>query len=395
MRVVILLGLCLGATAAAMPVPAPGPPAPRPATANNQLACDLYGHLAAEPGNLFFSPPGIGTALAMTLAGARGQTAVEMASVLHRDVDGHAAAGEFQRQLAARGPDLRLASRLWVQRGLPLQPAFAEICGRHFSAPVGELDFDGDREGAGREIDAWASEQTGGKVPELVGAEGLSGETRLVLTSAVHFRGQWRVPFARDATAAAPFWLTGGAEIPVVMMRQSGGFSYAETATAQALRLPYAGGRQVCEIYLPHEREGLTALEAQLDVGWLDSWINLWRPRTITVTLPRFDFAARCDLGVALAAMGMPLAFAADADFSGLATAEGLAIDRVVHAAAVAIDEEGTEAAAATSEGLHRGLATPEPQAVVFTADHPFLFLIRDTETGAVLFLGRLADPRG
>lgn len=391
MCLVILVSLSLSATAAsAMPTPAP-----RPAIANNELACDLYSHLAASPGNLCFSPPTIGTALAMTLAGARGPTADEMAAVLHRDIDGHAAAGEFQRQLAARGPDLRLANRLWVQRGLPLQPEFRDICVRHFSVSVGELDFDGGREGAWREIDAWASEQTGGKVPVLVGADGLSRGTGLVLTSAVHFRGQWRDPFARDAAAAAPFWLTGGAEIPVVMMRQSRGFSYAETATAQALRLPYAGGRQVCEIYLPRERDGLAALEAQLDLGWLDSWVNLWRPRTVTVTIPPFSFSARYDLGPPLAAMGMALAFTADADFSGLATADGLAIDRVLHAAVVAVDEEGTEAAAGTSVGLSRGLASPESQPVAFTADHPFLFVIRDTETGAVLFLGRLADPRG
>ncbi len=178
------------------------------------------------------------------------------------------------------------------------------------------------------------------------------------------------------------------------MMRQTGGFAYAELATVQALRVPYEGGRQVCEIYLPRERGGLRALEAKLTAGWLAGWTDRWRPHTVAVTLPRFAFSARFELGPTLAAMGMPTAFSADADFSGITAAERLFISKVVHEAAVAVDEAGTEAAAATAAVMERASEMPEPQPDIFTADHPFLFLIRDTETGAVLFLGRLADPR-
>jgi serpin B len=389
MRLLLAIVFCLGGVAAAIPATAPGP-----ATANNALACELYGRLAAAPGNVFFSPTSVGAALSMALAGARGQTAQEMAAVLRSPVDGHAEAGEFQRQLLAGGLELHVANRLWVQRGLPLAAPFQEICRYDFAAEPGEVDFDGDRDGARQQINAWVSEQTRGKIPELLDAASLPRDVALVLTDAVHFLGRWMEPFAHEATAEAPFHLADGTEIAVATMRHAGDFAYAENARVQALRLAYEGGRQVCEIYLPCERDGLPALEAKLTAGWLEAWTDRWRPHDVAVSLPRFAFSARIELGPTLAAMGMPTAFSGDADFSGITTAARLAISNVVHEAAVAVDEAGTEAAAASAVVMTRTSGAPDPQGIVFTADHPFLFLIRDTETGAVLFLGRLADPR-
>jgi len=388
MRPFLTIMVCLGSVGVAVPATAPGP-----AAANNAVACGLYGRLAETPGNLFCSPTSVVTALSMALAGARGRTAQEMAAVLHGPVDGHAAAGAFQRQLTAGGLEFHLANRLWVPRDLALAGPFQEICRQHFAADVGTVDFQGDRDGARRQINAWVGEQTRGKIPALLDAASLPREVALVLTNAVHFLGRWMDPFAREATADAPFRLADGAEIAAAAMHQTGEFAYAEHARVQALRLPYEGGRQVCEIYLPRERDGLPALEAKLTARWLDAWTDRWRPHTVAVALPRFAFAAKFELGPTLAAMGMPTAFSVDADFSGITTAARLAITNVVHEAAVAVDEAGTEAAAATAVVMARCGATPASPPVVFMADHPFLFLIRDTETGAVLFLGRLVNP--
>jgi serpin B len=384
----VLFCLCLGQFAGDVPAVAPGP-----ARATNVFACDLYRRLAGEPGNLFLAPASLSTALAMTLAGARGQTAQEMATVLRRTSAGHVAAGEFQRQLTTGGLELHIANRLWVQHGLALEASFQAICRDDFAAPVGEVDFGGD--GARQQINGWVNERTRGKIPELLAPATLDRGVGLVLTDAVHFLGRWTEPFKPAATADRPFFLDDGTEIRTATMHRSGNYSYAETAKVQALRLPYEGGRQVCEIYLPRQRDGLPELATLLTVRWLDGWIDRWRPNDVAIALPRFAFAARYDLASTLAAMGMPTAFRADADFSGITTAERLFIGSVVHAAAVAVDEAGTEAAAATAVEMTRGVATSVPPPVVFTADHPFLFLIRDTETGAVLFLGRLADPRG
>jgi serpin B len=389
MRLLLAIFACLGSLAVAAPAVAPGF-----ATANNALACRLYGRLAPPPGNLFFSPASVVTALSMVMAGARGQTAHEMATVLRLPVDSHAAAGDFQRQLMAGGLELHVANRLWVQGGLALQPGFQAICRRDFAAEAGEVDFARDREGARRQINTWVSEQTRGRIPELLDASRLPREVALVLTNAVHFLGQWADPFPRGATDDAPFHLADGTTVATAMMRQTGGFAYAATEKLQALRLPYEGGRQVCEIYLPRQRDGLPALEATLTAGWLETWTDLWRPHTVVLMLPRFAFSSRFELGPALAALGMPTAFSADADFSGITTAEPLAISNVVHEAAVAVDEAGTEAAAATGVVMERASDLTDLDSVTFTADHPFLFLIRDAESGAVLFLGRLADPR-
>jgi serpin B len=389
MKLFLAILICLVSMVATASATAPGL-----ATANNTLACELYGRLSAQPGNLLFAPSSVVAALAMALAGARGQTAQEIAQVLHCGADDHAAAGEFQRQLVAGGLELRAANRLWIQRGLPLCPPFQKICRQDFGADAGEVDFAGDGEDARRLINGWVSELTGARIPELLDAASLPRGTALVLTAAVHFLGRWMEPFARGRTADASFHLAGGTEILVATMRQISVLAYAETEYAQALRLPYEGGRQVCEIYLPRQRDGLAALEAQLSAGWLEAWIDRWHESTVAVTLPRFIFASRLELGPALAALGMPTAFAAGADFSGITAADRLWISNVAHGAAVAVDEAGTEAAGATAVVMARDLeVTGRP--VTFAADHPFLFLIRDTETGAVLFLGRLADPRG
>ncbi len=390
MRLILASLVCLVSSAASLPAAESGP-----AAATNVVACRLYGRLAAQPGNLVIAPTGVVTALAMALAGARGQTALEISAVLQVPADGHAEVGALQRRLTAGGGELHVANRLWFQQGLALAPSFEAICRDDFAAPTGEVDLAGDRDGARRQINAWVSEQTQGKVPELLAVSSPAREDALVLTSAVHFLARWMDPFPRGATADAPFHLADGTAVPVATMHQTGTFAWAELASVQALRLPYEGGRQVCEIYLPRERDGLPALEARLTAGWFAGWTDRWRPHSVALALPRFAFSAGSELGPNLAALGMPTAFGGDADFSGITAAERLFIGNVAHEAAIAVDEAGTEAAAATAVLMPRCSAMSAPQTVVFTADHPFLFLIRDTETGAVLFLGRLADPRG
>jgi serpin B len=383
------------------------------AAGNNAFACDLYRKLADDPGNLFFSPFSISAALAMTWGGARGETAGQMAEVLHLPYDQehlHPAwarwldslntgavppAEQARREDAGAAPKsyvLRIADRLWPRKGLELVPSFLEMTRRDYGAEAQELDYVGDAEGSRQIINAWVAEQTAQKIPELIPQGLIDRLTELVLTNAIYFLGDWQRAFPADATRPGPFFSGPDRSVEAPLMQQRGEFGYASLPDLALLELPYAGGDLSMLILLPQERDGLPALERKLTPANLDAWLAALQERSVQVTLPKFRLRSHFNLGKTLQAMGMGLAFTAGADFSGMVSRGHVFISEVVHEAYVDVYEEGTEAAAATGVIMKR---TSVAQPAVFRADHPFLFLIRDMRSRGILFLGRLTDPSG
>jgi serpin B len=372
----------------------------RIAPAMNAFTTAVYKQLATGGGNLILSPFNIATALSMALAGARGRTAEEIGSVLHAGSDStyDAALGVFLGELTAagnsKGNELHTANELWVQKGFTIQPAFENTLRIHYHAPLTPLDFKANPEAARSQINRWTEEQTKAKIKDLLPAGSLDAQTRLVLTSAIYFDGKWLAPFAAARTQPAPFTAAAGATTQANFMNQTSDFGYAETASAQILELRYAGTGIAFDVLLPKVATGLSSLEKSITVESLTGWLGGLSSRNVQVSLPKFRAESEFSLGPALSAMGMPTAFTGKADFSGIDPQRSLAISAVVHKAFVDVAEEGTKAAAAAGITMHpTAIRMPEP-AVVFRADHPFLYLIRDTRTGVVLFIGRLQDPR-
>jgi serpin B len=368
--------------------------------AMNAFATASYKQLMAGDANLILSPFNIATALSMALAGARGQTALEIQTVLrlHYDPSYDSALGALLADLVKAGNtganELRAANALWAQRGFTIQPAFENTLANNYHAPLTPLDFIANPEAARARINRWTEEQTKEKIKNLLPPGSLDAHTRLVLTSAIYFYGEWQDPFVASSTKAAPFTLPGGATAEANFMNQTAHFGYAETPSAQVLEMRYAGTEFAFDILLPKSPTGLPALEKSLTPENLTGWLAALATRNVQLSLPKFRAESEFSLRKALSTMGMPTAFTDKADFSGIDPIRGLAISEVVHKAFVDVSERGTEAAAATGITM-RTLAMRAPeQAVVFRADHPFIFLIRDTRTGVVLFIGRLTNPR-
>jgi serpin B len=371
------------------------------AAASNQFAFDLYRQLSSEEGNLFFSPASISIALAMTSAGADGETAQQMQRVLYwqeisaAQADKHIAAGELIRRLNHPSDDFRFrtANRLWALKGLSFLPEFLTVTERDYMAPLQPLDFR-TPEPARTAINQWVAKQTEGKIPELLAEGTIDRDTRLVLTNAVYFLGSWREPFNKELTTDQPFWISATDSVSLPLMHQQESWRYAEDETTQVLELPYRGGTLSMLILLPKVRDGLQALEQGLSQSQLVAWLDQLEKRPAVVYLPRFNSRSSLSLVDVLSDMGMPLAFSDAADFSGISGSRDLKIGAVVHQAFVDVDEKGTEAAAATGVEMRTTAAPIEPEEpVVFRADHPFLFLIRDAGSEQILFMGRYTGP--
>jgi serpin B len=366
----------------------------------NAFTIAAYRQLAKGDANLILSPFNIGTALSMALAGAGGRTAEEIQSVLHlrHDSTYDAALGALLGELAkagnAEGSELRTANGLWVQKGFDIRRAFTDILANDYHAPLVPLDFAGNSEGARSQINRWTEEQTKERIKDLFPAGSLNSQTRLVLTSAIYFYGKWQDPFVPSHTEPAPFTLPGGGTAQASFMNQTSHFGYAETPAAQILEMRYAGTGFAFDVVLPKTAGGLADIEKSLTAENLTAWVGSLGARNVQVSLPKFRAESEFSLRKALSTLGMPAAFTDQADFSGIDPKRGLAISEVVHKAFVDVSEKGTEAAAATGITMRAtAMRMPEPP-VVFRADHPFLFMIRDTRSGAVLFIGRLMNPR-
>lgn len=369
---------------------------------NNHFATDLYAHLKDKTsGNLFFSPYSISTALAMTYAGAAGETRRQMAQVLHFTVSEqelHQAMARLRENLlvdSKKGYQLRVANRLWGQKGYEFLPEFLQTTRSGYGAELGVLDFAQATEPARREINAWVEQQTEEKIKDLLAPGVLDPSTRLVLTNAIYFKGNWQEQFEKDATEDAPFHVSADREVTVPMMHQTERFGYRAADGLQILEMPYAKGELSMLVLLQKEIEGLPRLEKKLTQANLQEWTKGLRRQKVIVYVPRFKMTSQFGLKDTLQAMGMRLAFEpGKADFSGMSRSDELFISAVIHKAFVDVNEEGTEAAAATGVAVAATAAPVQEEPPVFRADRPFVFMIRDNRTGSIVFMGRVVNPK-
>jgi serpin B len=371
---------------------------------NNEFAFDLYAKLRDKPGNLCFSPASISTALARTYAGARGETADEMAKTLHLMPASdklHPAFHTLLDQLNGAGNERsyrqNLANALWGRKGFGFLPAFLELTKKNYGAGLREIDFQGNPEAARKTINAWVEERTQEKIKELLKPGTLDSYSRLVLTNAIYFKGDWDRPFHTRATRKETFHVSSEKTTDAMMMHATSNFRYLDGGAFQALEMPYKGKDLSMVVLLPKQLDGLADFENTLTAARLADWLPEMRGRQVAVSLPKFKTTSAFSLKYTLSAMGMKQAFREDgADFSGLSREENLYLSAVVHKSLVDVNEEGTVAAAATAAGVMKARAIAKRVEIAkFTADHPFVFLIRDNHTGSILFLGRIVKPQG
>jgi serpin B len=389
-----------GSTAAAG---ADSVPAAAMARSIDAFAAALHGELRGRSGNLVHSPLSISSALGLTVAGAAGETREEMRRVLHLPAD-DAAAYEGYRALYARfqefardgGVRWNLANRLWLQEGTTLLPAYVATTERVFGAKSGTLDFARAPEPSRVTINDWVADQTEDRIKDLFPPGSIGPDTRVVLANAIWFKGKWATTFDVNRTRPVPFHRGGGATVDVPTMHRNLPRPVAAIAGARLLELPYQGDRLGMLLVLPDAVDGLPAVESRLGADSLRAWAAALAAAPVphggtNIALPKFTARTRLELNGTLAALGMPTAFDAErADFSGMNGGRDLSIAVVVHQAFVDVDEEGTEAAAATGVAV-RTTSVTIPQE--FHVDRPFLWFIRDRATGTVLFMGRVVDP--
>jgi serpin B len=402
--VAVLLVSSLGVPALAQE---PEPEARAAGEGTARLAVDLYGALRSEGGNLFFSPYSLSAALAMTREGARGETAAELDRALHFPAGLAKAQAALARALRPREVDewderggrrkvaayeLSVANALWGQEGLAFLAPFTGVLEREYGAPLERLDFK-DQAAARRRINGWVEERTRQRIKDIVPPGLPSPDTRLALANAIHFKAAWLEPFEKEATRDAPFHAAGG-DVPAKLMRRVDHLMYAADEAVQVVALPYRGHSTSMLVVLPRKVDGLAAVEAGLTAERLAGWVGGLKRVKVDVRLPRFEMTQAFEARAPLAKLGVKRAFdARQADFSGMLASEPLFVGAILHKAFVAVDEAGTEAAAATVVLMEAGSA-PRPETPVdFVADRPFLFLLRHEPTGCVLFMGRLATP--
>ena len=364
---------------------------------NNQFALELYQDLAATTGgNVFISPWSISSAFGMAWAGARGPTAEDMAAVLHfppGQETTHPLFGEVHDALNAIQEEgylvLDTANAMWPAVGWDVLPAYAEILESYYHAHAESLDYVHDTEGSRLRINEWVAENTMERIPELVVAGVLSPDVVLVLTNAVYFKGAWQTLFDPDDTVDDVFHRSNGDQLAVDMMQLREELPVYEDDDLLLVTLPYHGEQM--EAVLMSSKDGdLTSLEAQLTHENLNFWLTSRTEQESIVRLPRFSLRFKVDLVDALERLGMLLPFSGAADFSGIFGSAGIAITKVIHETFLQVKEEGTEAAGATAIVIERTSVDPIP---VFNGNRPFLFLIRDTVTGSLLFMGRIDEP--
>lgn len=384
----------------------------------NDFAFKLYDQLRAAPGNLFFSPASIEVALAMTREGAAGNTLRQMSLLLPEStfsqplettVDKSVYLTNRFQPLETSGRQecppheklprigtnvtLKSANALWVDKKFPILGKFQTAVQDKYGAEIHPADFSGQPEVERGTVNRWVEEKTRDKIKNLLGPGSVTPATRLILVNAIYFKGDWLHAFEKEKTADESFWTApaAGTNVPMMTMKPER-FGYMENESFQCLELPYLGEAVSMLIVLPKEKDGFARIEEGFSADALAGWTATLRKEEVEVHLPRFKVESQFNsMAETLAALGMTDAFNPSlADFSGIST-EPLFISDVIHKAFVQVDEKGTEAAAATGV-MMRTTAMPMPPKV-FRADHPFLFLIRDKETGSVLFMGRVVDP--
>ena len=363
------------------------------ADASNQFALEFYSELGDE-GNIFFSPFSISSAVAMTYEGARGQTAAEMQEVFHFPEEGimRPAFEEIYYWVNRRNKEYELhtANALWAQEDFPFSAGYFDLIRRHYGGEIINVDFRADAEAVRQRINRWVEEKTRDRIKDLIPQGALDPITRLVLTNAIYFKGTWVLQFDKDRTVESEFRVTPNETVNVQMMGMSDKkFRYAETGELQIIELPYDGEELSMLVILP-KNDWIDTL-GSIGPHKLSELRSVLTEEEVDVYLPKFRLETKYFMKQALAGMGMPTAFSSAADFSGMTGNKDLNIDEVIHQAFVEVDEEGTEAAAATAVVMK--LTSAGPSKPVFRADHPFMFIIQERESGGILFLGRVSNP--
>jgi serpin B len=404
MKPIFLLAMCL------FPLPEVYPMAQTPpaitadqatvAEGNNAFAVDLYGQLRKQDGNLFFSPESISTAFAMAYAGARGTTSVQMANTLHFALPPdslHPAMGALLTNLNAAHPgyQLHVADALWAEKDYKFLDEYLKLTSNDYGAGFNRVDFKTAPESVRQTINQWVEQKTENKIKDLIPPRAISPATRLVLTNAIYFKGDWETKFDKAQTQDEDFHLSAAQNVKAPLMHSSAKFGYFKGDTFQALNIPYKSGELSMVVLLPNDVAGLPALEKSMTAANVNQWLSQLHvgPKVI-VTLPKFKMTDQLELSNALGALGMAQAFQpGTADFSGMTGRRDFWISSAIHKAFIDVNEEGTEAAAATAIVMRSMAMAREQPPVIFRADHPFLFLIRDNRSGSILFMGRVTDP--
>jgi serpin B len=368
------------------------------ARSGSEFAVELYRRLTVHPGNLVFSPYSVSKSLAVLCSGARGQTETQIAQILHlvpQRENPCRSLSILARYVHAASPGggtiLESADSLWCQRDYHLAGEFVKVVGDAYDAQVREADFRRFPDFASRQINSWIERATKGRITGVVQAAAPTAEIRLLSCDAIYFKGRWDAQFDPARTRRFPFLCAADRSVDVPMMQVKAKFRRLSEPQFRMLDLPYAGGTFSMVVILPALYDGLPALERDLTSDNLGVWLAALasaQPREVTVLLPRFKFTQQFNLSGELSALGMPSAFNSDADFSGLTADPGLFLADMLHSAYIEVNEEGTEAGAAT---VQRHLA--KSMSDVFQADHPFLFIVRESRSGTILFLGRVSDP--
>jgi serpin B len=362
---------------------------------NSDFALSLYQVLKDDKdGNLFYSPYSISLMMAMAYAGARGDTEKQMADALEFNLNPdelHAAFNYLALELAKRASDdnnfkLDIVNDIWGQKNYKFLDTYLDTLAENYGAGLRVLDFINDPEGARQVINDYIFDQTNKLIKDLIPEGSINTLTRMVLTNAIYFKADWKHKFDKDATSDGLFKLLGGSQVTASMMNQRAFFKFSSTKPWKAVELPYLGDQIVMDIIVPNS---FIAFENALDADTLNQILSAMNSRDLQLSMPKFKFASDFDLKDALSTLGMPIAFdPVRADFSGITSVEELYIQGVVHKAIVAVDEEGTEAAAA---GAVIFGTTSMPESMVI--DSPFIFLIRDIQSGSILFMGRVLNP--
>jgi len=369
---------------------------------NNTFAFDLYRSLQAQDGNLIYSPYSISLALAMTYAGARGETESQMAQTLHfLPQDGlHPAFNALDLQLAERGKaasdgetplQLNIANAVWAEQTYPFLQSFLDTIALNYGAGTRLADFINQHEVVRKEINDWVSDQTEEKIKDLIPEGVLDQDTRMALVNAIYFKADWLSPFEAESTRDASFHLLDGSEVTVPMMYNDTFIPYATGDGWQAIELAYQGETAAMDIIIPDQGR-FEEIESSLDYESVSAILNSLQPASVSLGLPKFRYESEFGLADQLKTLGMNDAFDPDlANFTGMSERDDLYISAVIHKAFVAVDEKGTEAAAATAVIID--VTSAQISELTLTVDRPFIFLIRDIPTGQILFIGRVLNP--
>jgi len=366
-------------------------------TGNNEFSFSLYDEINNEAANVFFSPYSISSALAMTYNGAREKTKEEMADVMNFNKNEESLSKNFSAlnshitNLTSKKIQLNIANSIWGQQDYGFEKRFLELNNKYYGAGVKEVNFKENYKSIRKDINKWVENKTQEKITDLIKSNMLDPMTRMVLVNAIYFNGKWAFPFKEEDTYEDVFYIYSECKTKTNFMERQVSLKYYEDDLAQVVEIPYSGKSLSMMVILPKERYGMEQLEHQLNENLYHSYQKSMKTKKVKLTLPKFKITDDFELNEPLKNLGMESAFGKNADFSGMTGKKDLYISNVVHKSFVEVNEEGTEAAAATGVVMRKTSVNMDKKE--FKADHPFVFFIKDNEHDTILFMGRIMNP--